>query len=185
MPHFVSSVVVCGLMVIFCRSDGVLTYILSWFGLPQSNLLTYKQYFQPLYIAMNVWQELGWDSIIYFAALAGVDASLYEAAYVDGAGRWRQMLHVTIPSILPTIVILLVMRVGNLLSLGWDRIFLLYNDMVMETADVISTYVYRTGMVQMQYSFASAVGLMNSLVNVVLLIGANALSRRFTDSSLW
>ena len=95
------------------------------------------------------------------------------------------MWHVTLPSILPTIVILLVMRVGNLLSLGWDRIFLMYNDMVMETADVISTYVYRTGMVQMQYSFASAVGLMNSLVNVVLLIGANALSRRFTDSSLW
>ena len=104
---------------------------------------------------------------------------------MDGAGRWRQMWHITIPSILPTIVILLVMRVGNLLSLGWDRIFLLYNDMVMETADVISTYVYRTGMVQMQYSFASAVGLMNSLVNVVLLIGANALSRKFTDSSLW
>lgn len=185
MPHFVSSVVVCGLMVIFCRSDGVLTFILSKFGLPQSNLLTYKQYFQPLYIAMNIWQELGWDSIIYFAALAGVDGSLYEAAYVDGAGRWRQMWHVTLPSILPTIVILLVMRVGNLLSLGWDRIFLLYNDMVMETADVISTYVYRTGMVQMQYSFAAAVGLMNSLVNVVLLIGANAMSRKLTNSSLW
>ena len=185
MPHFVSSVVVCGLMVIFCRSDGVLTFLLSKVGLPTSNLLTYKQYFQPLYIAMNIWQELGWDSIIYFAALAGVDASLYEAAYVDGAGRWRQMWHITIPSIMPTIMILLVMRVGNLLSLGWDRIFLLYNDMVMETADVISTYVYRTGMVQMQYSFASAVGLMNSLVNVVLLIGANELSRRFTESSLW
>ncbi|MBQ6562560.1 MAG: sugar ABC transporter permease [Clostridia bacterium] len=185
MPHFVSSVVVCGLMVIFCRSDGILTFLLSKVGLPASNLLTYKQYFQPLYIAMNIWQELGWDSIIYFAALAGVDASLYEAAYVDGAGRWRQMWHITIPSIMPTIMILLVMRVGNLLSLGWDRIFLLYNDMVMETADVISTYVYRTGMVQMQYSFASAVGLMNSLVNVVLLIGANALSRKFTESSLW
>ena len=185
MPHFVSSVVVCGLMVIFCRSDGVLTFILSKVGLPKSNLLTYKQYFQPLYIAMNIWQELGWDSIIYFAALAGVDGSLYEAAYVDGAGRWRQMWHATLPSILPTIVILLVMRVGNLLSLGWDRIFLMYNDMVMETADVISTYVYRTGMVQMQYSFAAAVGLMNSLVNVVLLIGANAMSRKLTNSSLW
>ena len=165
--------------------DGVLTFILSKVGLPKSNLLTYKQYFQPLYIAMNIWQELGWDSIIYFAALAGVDGSLYEAAYVDGAGRWRQMWHVTLPSILPTIVILLVMRVGNLLSLGWDRIFLMYNDMVMETADVISTYVYRTGMVQMQYSFAAAVGLMNSLVNVVLLIGANAMSRKLTNSSLW
>lgn len=185
MPHFVSSVVVCGLMVIFCRSDGLLTLVLSNFGLPKSNLLTYKEYFQPLYIAMNIWQELGWDSIIYFAALTGVDAALYEAARVDGAGRWRQMWHVTLPGIAPTIVILLILRIGNLLSLGWDRLILMYNDMVMETADVISTYVYRTGLVQVQYSYAAAVGLMNSLVNVVLLVSANAISRKVSDSSLW
>lgn len=185
MPHFVSSVVVCGLMVIFCRSDGLLTSILSVFGMPQTNLLTVEQYFQPLYIGMNIWQELGWDSIIYFAALTGVDASLYEAARVDGAGRWRQMWHITLPGISPTIVILLILRIGNLLSLGWDRIILLYNDMVMETADVISTYVYRTGLVQVQYSYAAAVGLLNSLVNIVLLVSANAISRKISDSSLW
>lgn len=185
MPHFVSSVVVCGLMVIFCRSDGMLTYVLKFLGFPESNLLTYKQYFQGLYIGMNIWQELGWDSIIYFAALTSIDVSLYEAARVDGAGRWRQMWHITLPGIAPTVVILLILRIGNLMSLGWDRIYLLYNDMVMETADVISTYVYRTGMLQVQYSYATAVGLMNSIVNIILLFSANYISRKVTDSSLW
>ena len=185
MPHFVSSVVVCGLMIIFCRSDGILTYVLKFIGFPESNLLTYKQYFQGLYIGMNIWQELGWDSIIYFAALTSINVSLYEAARVDGAGRWRQMWHITLPGIAPTVVILLILRIGNLMSLGWDRIYLLYNDMVMETADVISTYVYRTGMLQVQYSYATAVGLMNSVVNIILLFSANYISRKVTDSSLW
>lgn len=185
MPHFVSSVVVCGLMVLFCRSDGILTYVLKFVGFPDNNLLTYKQYFQGLYIGMNIWQELGWDSIIYFAALTSIDVSLYEAARVDGAGRWRQMWHITLPGIAPTVVILLILRIGNLMSLGWDRIYLLYNDMVMETADVISTYVYRTGMLQVQYSYATAVGLMNSIVNIILLFSANFISRKVSDSSLW
>ena len=185
MPHFVSSVVVCGLMVIFCRSDGLLTNVLTFFGLPKTNLLTIESYFQPLYIGMNIWQELGWDSIIYFAALTSVDAALYEAARVDGAGRWRQMWHITLPGISSTIVILLILRIGNLMSLGWDRIRLMYNDMVMETADVISTFVYRTGLVQVQYSYATAVGLLNSIINVILLVSANAVSRKISDSSLW
>ncbi|MGN0742394.1 MAG: ABC transporter permease [Candidatus Fimadaptatus sp.] len=185
MPHFVSSVVVCGLMVIFCRSDGLLTNVLTFFGLPKTNLLTIESYFQPLYIGMNIWQELGWDSIIYFAALTSVDAALYEAARVDGAGRWRQMWHIPLPGISSTIVILLILRIGNLMSLGWDRIILMYNDMVMETADVISTFVYRTGLVQVQYSYATAVGLLNSIINVILLISANAVSRKISDSSLW
>ena len=185
MPHFVSSVVVCGLMVIFCRSDGLLTNVLTFFGLPKTNLLTIESYFQPLYIGMNIWQELGWDSIIYFAALTSVDAALFEAARVDGAGRWRQMWHITLPGISSTIVILLILRIGNLMSLGWDRIILMYNDMVMETADVISTFVYRTGLVQVQYSYATAVGLLNSIINVILLVSANAVSRKISDSSLW
>lgn len=185
MPHFVSAVVVCGLMTIFCRSDGLITYILSLFGMPVTNLLTVERYFQPLYIGMNIWQELGWDSIIYFAALTNVDPALYEAARVDGAGRWKQMLHITLPGIAPTIVILLILRVGNLMSLGWDRIVLLYSEMVYATADVISTYVYRTGLNQLQYSYASAVGLMNSLVNILLLLMANAVARRISGSSLW
>ena len=185
MPHFVSSVVVCSLMLIFCRSNGILTSMLGTFGAPRTNLFTIKEYFQPLYIGMNIWQELGWDSIIFFAALTSIDASLYEAATVDGAGRWRQMWHVTLPGIAPTIVILLILRIGNLMSLGWDRIYLLYNSMIYETADVISTYVYRTGLQQMQYSYSTAVGLMNSVVNVILLLSANYISGKITESSLW
>lgn len=186
MPHFVSSVVVCGLMLIFCRSDGIVTIALNALGLVEkTNLLTIKQYFQPLYILMNIWQELGWDSIIYFAALTAIDAELYEAATVDGAGRWRRMWHITIPGILPTIVMLLILRIGNLMSLGWDRIYLLQSEIVYETSDVISTYVYRTGLVQTQYSYATAVGLMNSVVNVILLFSANAFARRVSENSLW
>ncbi len=186
MPHFVSSVVVCSLLLIFVRSDGLVTGILSSLGITEkTSLLTVPKYFQPLYIGMNIWQELGWDSIIFFAALTAIDAELYEAARVDGAGRWRQMWHVTLPGIAPTIVILLILRIGNLMSLGWDRIYLLYNQTIYETADVISTYVYRTGLEQMQYSYATAVGLMNSVVNVILLVGANTISRRISDNSLW
>ncbi len=186
MPHFVSSVVVCGLMLIFCRSDGIVTLALSSLGLVEkTNLLTVKQYLQPLYILMNIWQELGWDSIIYFAALTSIDAALYEAATVDGAGRWRRMWHITLPGILPTIVMLLILRIGNLMSLGWDRIYLLQSEIVYETSDVISTYVYRTGLVQTQYSYATAVGLMNSVVNVILLFSANLFARRVSENSLW
>lgn len=185
MPHFISSMVICGLMVQFTQTNGLLTQVFSWFGGPERNLLTIPSFFQPLYIGMNVWQQLGWDSIIFFAAITGVDPLLYEAAYMDGAGRWRQIWHVTLPGIAPTIVILLILRIGNLMSLGWERIILLYNEMIYETADVISTYVYRRGVVLMEYSYAAAVGLMNSAINVLLLLSANMLSRRISDTSLW
>ena len=185
MPHFVSSVVVCSLMLIFTRSTGIITSLLSYFGMPKTNLLSVPRYFKTLYICMNIWQELGWDSIIFFAALTSIDAALYEAATVDGAGRWQQMWPVTLPGIAPTIIILLILRIGNLMSLGWDRIYLLYSEMVYETADVISTYVYRMGMTRMQYSYATAVGLLNSGINIILLLSTNALSRKVTESSLW
>jgi len=185
MPHFVSSVVVCALLIIFVRSNGIITTLLQPFGVPQTNLLSVKGYFKTLYICMNIWQELGWDSIIFFAALTSIDAALYEAARVDGANRWQQMWHVTLPGIAPTIVILLIMRIGSLMSLGWDRIYLLYNEMVYETADVISTYVYRMGLTRMQYSYSAAVGLMNSVVNIILLVSANMISAKVSESSLW
>ena len=157
MPHFISSVVVCGLMLQFCGSNGILTRVLAALGLtPQTNLFTVPSLFQPLYIGMNVWKNMGWDSIIFFAALTSVDSELHEAAQIDGAGRWRRMLHVTLPAIMPTVVILLIMRIGNLMSLGWDQIILLYNERVYETADVISTYVYRMGLTKFEYSFGSA-----------------------------
>ena len=186
MPHFISSVVVCGLMLQFCGSNGILTRMLAALGLtPQTNLFTVPSLFQPLYIGMNVWKNMGWDSIIFFAALTSVDSELHEAAQIDGAGRWHRMLHVTLPAIMPTVVILLIMRIGNLMSLGWDQIILLYNERVYETADVISTYVYRMGLTKFEYSFGSAVGLLNSVINVILLMGANALSRKVNETSLW
>ena len=186
MPHFISSVVVCGLMLQFCGSNGILTRMLAALGLtPQTNLFTVPSLFQPLYIGMNVWKNMGWDSIIFFAALTSVDSELHEAAQIDGAGRWRRMLHVTLPAIMPTVVILLIMRIGNLMSLSWDQIILLYNERVYETADVISTYVYRMGLTKFEYSFGSAVGLLNSVINVILLMGANALSRKVNETSLW
>ena len=185
MPYFISATVVCGLVVQFTRVDGILTYFLSFFGVQQTNLLTVSRYFQPIYIGMTIWQELGWSSIIYFAALSGIDQELYEAAVIDGAGRFRKMLSVTLPGIAPTIVILLILRIGNLMNLGWDRIILLYNERVYETADVISTYVYRRGLLKFEYSYGAAVGLMNSVINIFLLLGANWVSRKLSENSLW
>lgn len=185
MPHFISSMVICGLMLDFCKSDGLITYVFTLFGHEKVNLFSKSGLFQGLYVGMNVWQEFGWDSIIYFAALTAIDPTLYEAATVDGAGRWKKMVHVTLPGISPTIVILLILRIGNLMSLGWEKIYLLYNPKIYETADVISTYVFRRGILEFQYSFATAVGLFNSVINIVLLFAANAISRRYGETSLW
>ena len=134
---------------------------------------------------MCIWQEFGWDSIIYFAALTGIDQALYEAADIDGAGRWKKIIHITLPGISPTIIILLIMRIGNMMTLGWDKILLLYNPMIYEKADVISTYVYRIGLMNFQYSFSTAVGVFNSVINFILLLSANAVSRKVNDTSLW
>lgn len=186
MPHFISSVVICGLMLNFCSTNGVITQLYCRLtGAEPSNLFAQASLFQPLYVLMCVWQEFGWDSIIYFAALSGIDPSLYEAAEMDGAGRFRKMIHVTLPGIAPTIVILLIMRIGNLMTLGWDKILLLYNPMIYQTSDVISTYVYRSGLLNMQYSYSTAVGFFNSAINFILLVAANAVSRKINDTSLW
>lgn len=186
MPHFISTVVICGLMLDFCKSDGMISGIVTaLIGQKSFNLFSKSAYFQPLYVLMCIWQEFGWDSIIYFAALAGIDQALYEAADIDGANRWKKIVHVTLPGIAPTIVILLIMRIGNMMTLGWDKILLLYNPMVYEKADVISTYVYRIGLMNFEYSFATAVGFFNSVINFILLITANAVSRKINDTSLW
>ncbi len=186
MPHFISTVVICGLMLDFCKSKGVITTIFSAVsGIEPVNLFSQSAYFQPLYVLMCIWQEFGWDSIIYFAALTGIDQALYEAADIDGAGRWKKILHITIPGISPTIIILLIMRIGNMMTLGWDKILLLYNPMIYEKADVISTYVYRIGLMNFQYSFSTAVGVFNSIINFILLLSANAVSRKVNETSLW
>lgn len=186
MPHFISTVVICAIMLDFCKSSGLISSIFcAVTGQEPVNLFSKSALFQPLYVLMCIWQELGWDSIIYFAAISGIDQSLYEAAEIDGAGRFKKILHVTIPGIAPTIVILLIMRIGNMMTLGWDKILLLYNPMIYEKADVISTYVYRIGLTNFEYSFATAVGFFNSSINFILLLLANGISRKINDSSLW
>jgi putative aldouronate transport system permease protein len=185
LPHFISLVVVCGMIIDFTRDTGIINDIIALFGGERVTLLSNPKYFVPVFVGSDIWQGLGWGSIIYLAALAGIDQELYEAACVDGAGKWKQTLHITLPGILPTIVILLVLRIGNMLNVGFEKIILLYSPVTYETADVISSYVYRKGLQEFNFSFSAAVGLFNSIVNFILLISANKMSKKFNDSSLW
>lgn len=185
MPHFISTVVIAGMVLQFTATDGFITQIMTLFGYPKQNLMLNPSLFQPIYVISDIWQSIGWGSIIYISAVSGINGELYEAARMDGAGRWKQILHVTLPGILPTIITMFVMRVGNMMNLGFEKIILLYNSSIYETADVISTYVYRKGLVDQSYSFSTAVGLFNSAINLLLLFAANKLCKRLTDYSLW
>ncbi|TAH69851.1 MAG: sugar ABC transporter permease, partial [Anaerolineaceae bacterium] len=185
LPHFISTVVIAGMILQFVGTDGFITKILTSFGLPQKNLLTIPNMFRPIYITSEIWQGVGWSSIIYIAAITGINPELYEAAKIDGAGRFKQVLNVTIPGIMPTIITMFILRIGSMMSLGYEKIILLYNSSIYETADVISTYVYRKGLLDLNYSFGAAVDLFNSVINLVLLITANKICKKLTDSSLW
>ena len=186
LPHFISLVVICGMIKDFVSTDGIITTTLSAItGKDLANLLTVKENYRAIYVISDIWQSVGWGAIIYIAALSGIDAEQYEAASMDGAGKFRQLLHVTLPGILPTIMIMLILRIGSMMSLGYEKTLLLYNEGIYETSDIISTYVYRAGLIGNQKGLASAVDLMNSAVNLILLFTANGLSRKFSDSSLW
>jgi putative aldouronate transport system permease protein len=155
------------------------------FGIEPIYFLADPRWFRPVYIASNIWQNVGWGAIIYLAALSRVDMQLYESATIDGASRLQQIRHITIPSIMPTMIILLILRMGNLLTVGFEKVLLLYNPAVYETADVIQTFVYRRGLLNAEFSFGAAVGLFNSIINLILLLSANWISRKVTDTSLW
>lgn len=185
MPYFISLVVVCGILVDFTASDGIFGEIAKIFGKTPTNLLADPKYFRTIYVSSEIWQKLGWDSIIFLAALTGINPELYEAATIDGAGRFKQIIYVTIPGIMPTIVILLILRIGSMMSIGFEKIILLYSGLTYETADVISSYVYRKGIVENNFSFATAIGLFNSVINFVLVMSANWFSQKTTDTSLW
>ena len=185
MPHFISTVVVCGMLVDFLASEGIINKLYTAFGGEKTTFLLFPQYFRTIFVSSGIWQQFGWNSIIYLAALTAVDMERYEAAAIDGAGRLRRALHVTIPGILPTIIILLIMRLGNITNVGFEKIMLLYNAQTYETADVISTFNYRKGLVEMAYSYSSAVGLFNSVINFTLLVVVNRASRWLTETSLW
>lgn len=185
LPYFISVVVICGLIRNFVATDGLINNIVEMFGGKAENLLMKKEAFRSIFVSSNIWQGIGWNSIIYLAALSAVDAELYEAATIDGAGRLRQVFSVTVPSIMPTIVIMLILRIGSVMSVSSDKIILLYNELTYETADVISSFVFRKGITEYNYSFSTAVGLFNSVINFILIVLANKLSRRLSDTSLW
>ncbi|CAN7623620.1 ABC transporter permease subunit [Paenibacillus sp. LjRoot153] len=186
MPYFISLVVICGMVKDFTNSGGILnSWFTMMFGGDGQALLQKPEWFRPLYILSEIWQKMGWESIIYIAALMGIDQEQYEAARMDGAGRWRQIWNITIPGILPTIMIMFILRMGNMLNVGFEKIILLYNPATYDTADVISSFVYRKGLLEFGWSYSSAVGLFNSLINLILLLSANKLSKKFSQSSLW
>lgn len=186
LPHFVSVVVVVGMLYNFLSPiDGIINKFITMNGGTAVNFLGDPKWFRTLYISSGVWQNFGWDSIIYLAALSAVDPQLYEAAKIDGAGKFRQIVNITLPCISPTIVILLIMSVGNLMNVGFEKIILMYSPATYETADVISTYVYRRGITGSQFGFGAAVGLFNSLINFVLIMSVNKISKKLSDISLW
>lgn len=185
LPHFISLVVICGMIHTFTSDRGVITQMLLKVGIDTGTMLSKAHLFVPIVVISAMWQNTGWDAIIYIAAISGIDPTLYEAAEIDGAGKWKQVLNVTIPTILPTIVILLIMKIGAIMSVGSEKILLLYNPGIYETSDVISTYVYRKGLLENSWSYSAAVGMFNSLINLALLIFANSISKKLTESSLW
>ncbi|MBU5444451.1 ABC transporter permease subunit [Paenibacillus sp. MSJ-34] len=186
LPHFVSVVVIAGIVTTFLAPEsGLINLILEKFGMEKIYFLTNPDYFRGIYTVMNLWKETGFASIVFIAAIAGIDTQLYEAAKMDGASKFKQIMHVTLPGILPTIVVMFIMKIGSLLSVGYETIILLYQPATYEKADVISTYVYRSGLVDGRYDFATAVGLFNSIVALVLVIAANKISKKVTDAGLW
>ena len=185
LPYFISLVVVCGLIQDFCSEQGVIGQMAALFGGTPGNLLARPENFRTIYVASGIWQGVGWGSIIYLAAIAGIDLELYDAAVIDGAGRFGQIIHITIPCILPTIIILFLLNIGGILNVGFEKIILLYNPGTLSTADVISSFTYRRGLLEMNYSYSTAVGLFNSVVNFVFLVIANALSNKLSETSLW
>ncbi|GIP15610.1 sugar ABC transporter permease [Paenibacillus montaniterrae] len=185
LPHFISIVVVVGMLVDFVARDGLINNILAMFGMEPIAFLQEPGWFRSLYISSGVWQGVGWGSIIYLAAMSTIDPSLYDAARIDGAGRWRQTLSVTLPGIMPTIVILLILNIGSMMSVGSEKIILMYNPLTYETADVISTYVYRKGILGADFGYSAAVGLFNSIVSFILIMLANTISKAVSDHKLW
>ncbi|MGP6089608.1 ABC transporter permease [Antarctobacter jejuensis] len=186
LPHFISSVIIAGIVITsFSPSAGIVNTVLGWMGIEPIYFLTKPEWFRPIFIGTGIWQEAGFQSIVYLAAIAGVSPTLYESAVVDGASRWQMMWKITIPSILPTIIIMLIIRIGNILEVSFEMIILLYQPATYQTADVVNTFIYRQGLQGGQYDFAAAAGLFNAVVAFVLVMTANTISKRYSRTSLW
>lgn len=186
LPHFLSTVIVAGMiMELLSPSTGIVNTVIKFFTGETINFLAEPSWFRTIYVSSGVWQGMGWGAILYLAALSGINAELYEAAKIDGANRWKQTLNVTIPGIMPTISILLILNIGSLMAVGFEKIMLLYNPLTYSTADVISTYLYRLGLESNSFSYATAIGLFESLIGLILVLSANKIAKKLTDSSLW
>lgn len=185
-PHFLSMIVLVGMLKSFTNTDyGIVNLLLRQFGKEGYNWMQKAELFRPLYVGSGIWQNAGWDSIIYIAALSGIDPQLHESAMIDGANRWKRIWHINLPGLMPTIVILLILNSGHIMSVGFEKVFLMQNDLNLSTSDVISTYSYRIGIESAQYELATAIGLFNSIINCLLLILVNQASRRIGETSLW
>lgn len=186
LPQFFSTVVVVGMLNILLNPEsGLINVLLGHFGISSINFMNESSWFRPIYILSEIWQHLGWNAILFIAALTNVDPQLYEAAEIDGAGRFKQTLYVTLPGIMPTIIIVLILSVGNVLNLGFEKILLMYNPKTYDVADVIQTMVYRVGIVGNSYSYATAIGLFQSLISLFLLFTVNRFAKKVSDISLW
>ncbi|RAX20460.1 sugar ABC transporter permease [Actinomyces sp. Z5] len=186
LPHFISVVVIVGMLQVFLSpSDGLLTRLLASIGISGTNFLGDTGSFVPVYVLSDIWQHAGWNSIIYLAALAGVNTQLYEAARIDGANRWQLIRHVDIPALVPTMIILLILNMGNVLNTGFEKVFLMQNTLNLPISEVISTYTYKIGILSSQFSYSTAIGLFNTLINFTFLVLANRIAKRVSDTSLW
>lgn len=186
MPHFISLVVVCSMIRLFTSESSFIVELMSLFGYSgEQNLLNIPNAFVPIYIISDIWQHTGWNAIIYLAALSSIDLTLYEAAKIDGANHLKQIIYITLPGIMGTTILLLILQIGTILNVGYEKIILLYNDFVMEKADVISSFVYRRGLINGDYSFSTAVGLFNSVINFTLVVFSNKLSNKISGLGIW
>lgn len=184
-PHFISLVVICGMVTQFCSSGGFIGQMVNTLTGSDKILLQEPSMFRTIYVLSDIWQETGFSSIIYFSALCGINGEIYEAADIDGASRLQKLIHVSIPGIAPTIVIMLILRVGQMMNLGADKIILLYNPLTYETADIINSYVYRKGLQDFNWGLSTAVGLFNNVVNVICLVVVNQIAGKVGETSLW
>lgn len=185
LPHFIAVVIVCGLIHQFTQTGGLINDIIAWFGGERKNLLLQDNMYYPIYILSGIWKEIGWNSIIYLATLAGLDQEQYEAAKIDGASRLQQMRYITLPGLAPTISMLLILKIGHMLSSGTEKVLLLYNEATYDVADVIGTFVYRKGILGADYSYSTAISLFDSLINIILLVTANKISKKLGQSGLF
>jgi len=186
LPHFISTMVMCGMIILFLSpNSGLIANIFKSLGWTMPNLLSKPDSFAGVYVWSDVWQHIGWDSIIYLAALSAIDPTYYEAATMDGASRMQKILNIDLPLLLPTAMILLILRAGSLLSIGFEKVLLLQNPLNLAGSEVISTYVYKVGMLNFQYSYSTAIGLFNTVVNLIILLSVNWFSKRYTKTGLF